>query len=208
MSEKRRLAIYGGSFSPPHMGHVLSARAYLDATGAGQIVIVPAKCPPHKSLDGGASDSDRLAMCELAFLNDPDLCGRCKVSDFELLRDAVSYTYDTVMHYFREGYEDISLLIGTDMLLSFETWYRFRDLFELVTLYYADRYDDKDDTDENTIRRFRREYGARILPLNIPPFEISSSRIRDIITAGGSLDGLVPLNVAKYIFENRLYKQK
>ena len=207
MSLTRRLAIYGGSFSPPHTGHVLAARAYLAMTEAEKLVIMPAKRPPHKLLDGMVADDARIEMCRLAFYEDEQLYGRCEVSEWEVLRDAVSYTVDTVEHFRSLGYEDICLLIGTDMLLTFESWYRYKDLFKYVTLCYIDRYDEKRAETLLVAERFRREYGARILSLDAPVFEVSSSEIRDRISRGESIHGLVPRKVEEYIIENSLYKR-
>lgn len=203
----KKIAIYGGSFSPPHIGHVLSARAYLDESGADEIVIIPAKRPPHKELDGMADDIQRLEMCRLAFCEDEVLRGKCRVSDFELMRDAVSYTVDTIEYFLEEGYRDISILIGTDMLLSFETWRRYRDLFQYADIYYVDRYDDVRNMTAQTAERYRSEYGARVTPLRVPVFEASSTDIRNKISRGESVEGLLSEKVNKYILKNCLYKQ-
>lgn len=207
MSGAKRLAIYGGSFSPPHMGHVLAARAYLALTEADKLVIMPAKRPPHKLLDGMVDDDVRIEMCRLAFSEDAELSCKCEVSEWEISRDAVSYTVDTVEHFRSSGYEDICLLIGTDMLLTFESWYRYKDLFKYVTLCYIDRYDEERAETLIVAERFRREYGARILSLDAPVFEVSSSEIRDRISRGESIHGLVPRKVEEYIIENSLYKR-
>lgn len=203
----KKLAIFGGSFSPPHMGHVLSARAYLNESGADEILIIPAKRPPHKSLDGMADDMQRLEMCRLAFCEDEVLSGRCIVSDFELSQDAVSYTVNTVEHFIAQGYDDVSILIGTDMLLSFETWHRYKDLFRLVSIYYMDRYDHSKRLTKETAERFRKEYGARVIPLEVPVFEASSTDIREKLICGHSVCGMLSDKVYEYILKNRLYKQ-
>ncbi len=204
--EKNKVAIYGGSFSPPHTGHVLAARSYLERTGADRIIIMPAKRPPHKELDGRVTDRDRLEMCRLAFCGDGVLGGRCEVSDWELRQDAVSYTVNTVEHYISLGYGEIYLLIGTDMLLTFESWHRYEDLFRYVTLCYIDRYDSERSSTQECAGRFREEYAARIISLDAPVFEVSSSDIRGRIAECGSIDGLVPDAVKEYIIKNSLYK--
>jgi len=202
----KKLAIYGGSFSPIHYGHINAARAYLSATGADKILVIPAKKPPHKALDGGASDADRINMCTLAFSEDEELSKRVEVSDFEISRDSVSYTIDTVEHFMSLGYSDLSILIGTDMLLTFESWCRFRELFSCVTVYYIDRYDGVKAQTEQTAKRFRENYGARIFPLDAPVLEASSSDVRRLISEGASTDGIIPPSVREYIDKNGLYK--
>ena len=204
--KEKSIAIYGGSFSPPHMGHVLAARAYLEKSGADRLLIMPAKKPPHKRLDGMVSDTDRVNMCRLAFCEDEVLGGRCEVSEWELSRDKTSYTVDTVEHFMSEGYTDIYLLIGTDMLLSFESWYRYRDLFKYVTLCYIDRYDSEKETCDECARRFAEQYGARIIFVDAPVFEASSTRIRELLATGESADGFINDKVYQYITKNSLYK--
>ena len=202
----KKIAIYGGSFSPIHYGHIKAARAYLSATGADKVLIIPAKKPPHKSLDGGASDADRINMCTLALAEDSELFGRFEVSDFEISRDSVSYTIDTVEHFMSEGYRDISILIGTDMLLTFESWRRFRDILSCVSVYYIDRFDKDKDKTEQKASELRQRYGARIYALDAPVFEASSSDVRRLISEGGSTDGIIPASVREYIDKNGLYK--
>ena len=204
---KKKLAIYGGSFSPPHIGHLLSAREYLRASGADEVVIIPAKRPPHKRLDGMVTDEQRLEMCRIAFCEDEVLRGKCRISDYEISRDETSYTINTVEHFLAEGYSDISILIGTDMLISFESWYRFRDLFALVTVYYIDRYDGSKNTAREFADRYRSEYGARIITLDAPVFEASSTDIRDILASGLSADGALDKRVEEFIIKNSLYRR-
>jgi len=88
----RRIGIYGGSFAPPHNGHVRAAQAFLDAIEPDLLLIVPSARPPHKQLSDGASDADRLAMARLAFSD----IGQAVVSDMEMVRGGVIYTADTL----------------------------------------------------------------------------------------------------------------
>ena len=207
MGSPKRLALYGGSFSPVHFGHVLAARAFLSRSGADKVIIMPAKRPPHKSLDGMVSDAERITMCRLAFEQDEVLRGRCEVSEWEISRSEVSYTVDTLEYFRSMGYTDIYLLIGTDMLLSFERWYRFRDILSYVTLCFIDRSDDTREMTKDEAERFEREYGARVIALDTNVFDVSSSEIRDRLARGESIRGLVPEKVEEYIIKNSLYKQ-
>ena len=206
MSDKKA-AIFGGSFSPVHIGHIKSAKAYLAASGADKITVIPAKCPPHKSLDSGASDEDRINMLNIAFSSDTELCSRYEISDFELSRDSVSYTIDTVDYFISQGYTDISLLIGTDMLLTFDSWRGYKELLSKVTLYYTDRYG-KEEKAKCQIKadELRQKYNARIVAIDIPVFEASSSEIRELIRNGQSTDGILSDKVREYIDEKGLYR--
>lgn len=206
MDRPKRLALYGGSFSPVHCGHVLAARAFLSLTQADKLVIMPARRPPHKSLDGMVGDAARLDMCRLAFEQDEVLGGRCEVSEWELSRLDVSYTVDTLEYFRSIGYTDIYLLVGTDMLLTFEKWHRFRDILEYVTLCYIDRYDDARMKTKAQAKRLEREYKATIIAIDAPVFDVSSSQIRDRISRGEGIHGLVPAKVEEYIIKNSLYK--
>ena len=207
MAEQKRLALYGGSFSPVHLGHVFAARAFLRFSEADKLVIMPAKRPPHKRLDGMVSDSERVDMCRLAFEHDEVLCGRCEVSDWELSRKEISYTVDTIEYYRSLGFADIFLLVGTDMLLCFESWYRFIDILSYVTLCYIDRRDDMRDLTRVRAAYLESEYGARVVAIDSDVFEVSSSEIRDRLRSSESITGLVPANVEEYILKNGLYKQ-
>ncbi len=205
--QKRKAAIFGGSFSPVHTGHVKAAAAYLRASGADKIIIIPAKNPPHKELDGGASDLDRINMCKLAFSSEKELCGKIEMSEFELSRDSISYTIDTVEHFISLGYTDISLLIGTDMLLCFESWRFYKELLAKTTLYYIDRYHGEEITKTAICaEKLREKYGARVIALETEVFDTSSSEIRDLIKNGKSTDGILPLAVREYIDEKGLYR--
>ena len=206
MTESPKLAIYGGSFSPVHTGHVLAARAFLSVTDADKLIIMPARRPPHKLLDGMISDSQRVDMCRLAFEADGQLCGKCEVSTFELERDSVSYTVDTIEHFRFLGYEDISFLVGTDMLLSFESWYRFADILSYVTLCYVDRSEDMREQTRKHAEYLESRYGARVIAIDADVFEVSSSEIRELIADGKSITGLVGEKVEEYIIKNGLYK--
>ena len=126
------LALYGGSFNPPHNGHILLAQAALETLRPGKLIWMPSGVPPHKALPGGTpSAAHRLAMSRLAIEGLPDT----EVSDFELSGGA-RYTIDTVTTL-REQYQPdrLWLLMGSDMWESFGTWYRADDLRRLVEVY-------------------------------------------------------------------------
>ena len=126
------LALYGGSFNPPHNGHVALARRALDELRPGKLIWMPSGDPPHKVLpDGTPSAAHRLAMSRLAVEGLPDI----EVSDFELTGGA-RYTIDTV-EMLRERYDPdkLWLLMGSDMWETFDTWRRADDLRRLVEVY-------------------------------------------------------------------------
>ena len=174
-----RIVIYGGSFNPPHNGHVEAARTILSELAPDKLLIIPASIPPHKELaENSPSAEERLLLTRLAFSELPDT----EVSGMEILREGKSYTADTVEQLLREypGAE-LVLAMGTDMLVSFEEWYRFRFLLENVTLAVFVRSDGEQTEICKTAERLRREYGAAILILEHAPKPMSSSDIRDML---------------------------
>ncbi len=204
----KSIALYGGSFSPPHKGHILAARAFLECTCADELVVMPLKKPPHKQLDAFASDEDRLNMCRLAFYSDEVLKDRCRGSEFEIKRDKTSYTVETIEYLIGQGCREIYLLIGTDMLLTFESWHRYRDIFSYASVCFVNRYESDRGKCSECAERFRQEYGARIIEINAPVFDVSSSEIREKIAQGSSVSGLLCDEVVKYVEKNSLYKRK
>lgn len=200
-----RIGIYGGTFNPPHKGHTRLAEAMLKDAGLDKILIIPAGVPPHKESPDLADDKTRLAMCTLAF---SESC--FEISDIELKRDGKSYTFDTVTELRRIYSDDeLFLIIGSDMLLCFDKWYRYRDILKEVTLCVATREDE-------ISRDELLSYAHSVLGLRedemcvseISAFECSSTDVREKIRAGESTDGLLDSTVSAYIAENNIYSDK
>ena len=121
-----RIAIYGGSFNPPHLGHAEAARTVYEELRPDIFFIIPDNIPPHKEQAGNSPTAvQRLELCRLAFAEIPGAL----VSDIETSREGKSYSADTV-RLLRERYpeDELLLVIGTDMLLSFQEWYQFEYL--------------------------------------------------------------------------------
>ena len=182
-----RIAVYGGSFNPPHLGHVEAAKTVARTLGADRFLIVPANTPPHKALaDDSPTGEQRMELCRLAFAGIPG----AEVSDIELRREGKSYTFDTISQL-REEYPEaeICLVIGTDMLTSFEEWYHFRYLLEQCTLAVLSRTGEDAEELRAAAARLQKEYGARIILLPHEPLEASSEKIRGrlLLRAGEDL---------------------
>ena len=170
-----KTAIYGGSFNPPHLGHLEAARTVYESLKPDSFLIIPDRVPPHKELAvGSPAPYERLELCELNFRSIPG----CTVTDMELKREGKSYTADTVAQLKAEGAEDIYLVMGTDMLLSFEEWYRFQYLLESCTLAVLAREDDDHDELLCHKRKLEELYGGKIEILSHEPLPMSSSDIR------------------------------
>lgn len=198
-----KLGIYGGTFSPPHIGHVRAARAFIEQIGLDKLLVVPANIPPHKSADGIVSARERLKLSKLAF----EGVDKAEVSDIEIKRRGKSYTYDTLSSLAGAG-DELYLLCGTDMMMTFDTWYRFEDIFALSTVVLAHRYvllPFEAEKITEKIAEYREKYGARIIELDCEPIDISSTEIRELIMAGGDASAYLPEKVSNYIRQKGLY---
>lgn len=176
-----RVGIYGGSFNPPHEGHVLAAREILERLQLDRLLIVPAAAPPHKALpEGSPSPLDRLELCRAAF---GDL-ERTQVSDIEIRRQGPSYTVDTLRELKAANPEDqLILIMGTDMLLYFEHWYKPREIAQLATLAVMHREQEKAlwDRVRTESERLRRTMGARVISVENRCIQVSSTTVRRLL---------------------------
>ena len=120
-----RTGIFGGTFNPIHNGHIKLARAYRSELELDRMLVIPTRIPPHKVSTELADGKDRLQMCRLAFAGQPEF----EVSDIELCRTEPSYTVDTLEALHARWPEDeLFLLTGSDMFLTFERWRRYREI--------------------------------------------------------------------------------
>ena len=200
-----RIAVYGGSFNPPHLGHVEAAKTVARTLAPDRFLIVPAAVPPHKALaEDSPGPEERMELCRLAFAEIPG----GEVSDVELRRGGKSYTYDTVCEL-RAEYPaaEIFLVIGTDMLLSFEEWYHFRFLFAECTLAVLARAEEDGELLRGKAEEYERTYGARIVLLAHEPLEASSEQIRERLPLRAGED-LLPEAVYAEIIRRRYYGAK
>lgn len=183
-----RIAVYGGSFNPPHPAHVRAARLAYEALQPDKLLIIPAADPPHKQLAEGSPDpQERFELTRIAFRGFPE----AEVSDMELVRGGESYTSDTVAELAAEypGAE-IFFVIGTDMLTSFERWHNFRDILALSALAVLPRDEGDMPEIERCSRRFEELYGARIRVIDVAPLPMSSSEMRELLVSRRGADVL------------------
>lgn len=172
-----RIAIYGGSFNPPHKGHREAAATVLRCLEPDRLLIVPDRIPPHKELaDGSPDPAERMELCRLAFQSLPGV----EVSDIELRREGASYTAETIDAIRRQyPMDELTLVLGSDMLYCFEQWYRFHYLLDQCSLAVLPREDEDLERLPVSIRSLKEQYGARITLLPHVPVVVSSSEIRD-----------------------------
>ncbi|MCL2342301.1 MAG: nicotinate (nicotinamide) nucleotide adenylyltransferase [Firmicutes bacterium] len=198
-----RVAIYGGSFNPPHNGHVQAARAAVKQLSPDALLFIPAYLPPHKALDKDSPDAwVRLTMAQLMAY---ECFPAAQASDIEIRRGEISYTVDTLEEFLgRYPGTECYLLLGSDMFLSFETWYKFERIFELCTLAPFARHAGEDAELAAHALRLKERYGARVELIANDPLDISSTELRAALKRGEGSD-LLPRSVYGYIIAKRLY---
>ncbi len=203
IDNKLRIGIYGGTFAPIHNGHIAAAKAFMEQMKLDYLYIIPAYLPPHKSIDPADDPSHRMRMCDLAFKNVDGVV----VSDMEIKRGGTSYTYDTLKELVGDD-RKLFLLCGTDMVLTFDKWYRFEDIFKMCYPIYVRRESDAiiDNKIVNKITEYYNKYGVMFRKIITDPIELSSTGIRAAVKNGESISSFVPPAVEEYIKENRLYE--
>jgi len=189
-----RLGLFGGTFDPPHRGHLAIAGAAL-RQGLDRVALVPARRPPHKDPAGITDPFHRFAMAALA----ADGVERLMVLPIEVKREGPSYTIDTVRHFLAAG-DDVTLIMGADSLAEIDTWKEGDRIVESARIAVYPRR-------PLEIGRLaeRLPAAARLLVLEGPEDEVSASAIRRLAAAGEPFDDLVPAAVARYIRKHRVY---
>ena len=202
---RARLGILGGTFNPPHVGHLLCASEAADQLGLDRVVLLPAALPPHKEVPDEPGGEERLRLCELAVAGDV----RLTVSRLEIDRGGPSYTVDTLRGlHARTPEDELTFIVGGDMALSLPTWREPREVLRLATLAVAERSG-----------AARRDILARLEGLGdagdgppprlrffeMPRVDVSSSLVRRRVAAGRTIRYLVPDAVASRIAERGLY---
>ena len=201
-AEQLRVGIYGGTFAPIHNGHVAAAKAFMEQMKLDYLFIIPTYLPPHKQVDFSDDPLYRLRMCELAF----EATEGVVISDMEIKRGGVSYTYDTLRELSRPNTR-LFLMCGTDMVLTFDTWYKFEEIFKLCYPVYVRRENDPILTKRivDKITEYYNKYGVMFRRIVTEPIELSSTEIRKRVGEGKDISSLVPQRVAEFIKQNRLY---
>ena len=202
-----RLGIYGGTFAPPHLAHVRAACEFLDQASLDRLLVVPTYLPPHKRVGADDDPSVRLEMARAAF---GAYDARIGVSDYEIRREGVSYTWQTLTHFAETEDAELFFLCGTDMFLTLWQWKHPEIIFRLSTIACMARAEGTAAWLETARRAdfYRAQYGARILLLDGAPLPLSSSEIRGRVARGEPIGGLVPAAVEAIIRARGLYRTK
>lgn len=202
-----RIGIYGGTFNPPHLGHLISARFAMDFLELDKLLLIPAGEPPHKAVpEGSPTGEQRLEMAELA-ADALLLPGRAEVSDMELRRGGKSYTADT-LRALRQAYPEAELwlLMGTDMFLTLQNWREPEVICSLAHLgAFARTRSDTGEMLEIQGKYLSDRFGAKVCTIQLPQITpVSSTQLRAMLEQGEGAQYLPPA-VYGYILRHGLY---
>lgn len=196
-----RIGIYGGTFNPPHIGHLQAAAVALDALGLSRLLLIPAGIAPHKKIpDGSPTPQQRLQMVQAA-QTDP----RIQVSDLELRRTGISYTYLTVLEL-KKCYPaaELILLMGTDMFLTLQDWVNPEIILENASIGVFYRGEPGERAAVQVQKEKLEQSGATVYLLCNDVIAISSTQLRRML-AFQCGDAFLSKNTMEYIRENGLY---
>ena len=200
-----KTGIYGGSFNPIHKGHLTAAESAARQLGLDRLFLIPASVPPHKILS--ADSADPRQRLEMTVLATAEMSCQVEVLDIELHRTGKSYTSDT-LRALKEQYPDdeLWLLMGTDMVLSLQTWHEPEVIMSLASIGAFSRTVEGEDAEFAAQKQFlEAAYGARVTTLKNPEvIEISSTQVRAALPAGDGQEYL-PAAVYGYILRHGLY---
>ena len=197
-----KIGILGGTFDPPHNGHLAIADAAMEKLGLNRVIFIPSHRTPLKNRPDISATGHRWKMLEAAIEGKPGF----EVSDIELYRPGPSYTIDTlnILKAGLKSHGDLYFIMGWDSLNELPRWKQATELVKLCTIVAFTR-PNSSKPDMKKLEKAIPGLEGHCILLDIPPVDISSTEIRDRIGQGKSIKRLVPPAVEKYIRENRLY---
>jgi len=208
-----KIGIFGGTFNPPHVGHLRLAEEVAFFHGLSRIVFIPCFIPPHKSSQETASAEDRLEMIRRSCEDNPVF----EVSDMEISFQGPSYTVNTLEVFSKDPSLDPYFILGSDSLREIRTWKDYAKLFSLSHFIVVKRPGvDFETAWIEAPEALRTEFqdrgdyllhssSTRLIPSNVEGLNISSTMIRELSRAGRSIRYLVRESVRQYIIERKLY---
>ena len=195
------LAIFGGTFNPFHKGHMQMLNAVAELDYVEKILIMPSKIPPHKDADFLADEKHRITMCQIAAENIP----KAEVTDVELKREGKSYTIDTLLELSKiyPNYK-LAITVGGDMITSFNTWKRYKDVLKIADIIAFKRADIDNDEFYRSVSSLIND-GGRITVMKEEIINISSTELRHSICDKPLLEKYLSKDIIDYILENDVY---
>jgi nicotinate-nucleotide adenylyltransferase len=213
----RHIGIFGGSFDPVHVGHLALARTAIAALGFDVLHMIPTGFSWQKQRQL-SSGHDRISMLNLAVETLPNSCqSKIFVDPLETLKSGPSYSYDTLLEL-RKQFDTtcaLTMVLGSDQLRNFNTWYRWQDLLSLCNLAVTQRESISLQNLPDDIDAYVQAHGAQSLAghrygkiafFSMPPVAVSSTGLRQAIATGQPVNHLVPEPVLRYIAQKQLYK--
>ena len=198
-----RTGIYGGTFSPPHNGHYAAALAFLRQARLDRLLIMPSLISPHKPTAEDDDPQKRIRMLQLMFEGEP----RVTVSDYEISKGGISYTYLTLQHFSESG-DTLCFLTGSDMFFTLGQWRRPDVIFSLCEVWCASRTGD--DLTALTAKKaeYEKEFGAKCFICEGEAVVVSSTQVRRLLRDGDDASPYLPRPVLDYVIENDVYGAK
>lgn len=191
-----KVGVFGGTFNPPHMGHLIVAEYVCEKLNLDRILFIPTAVPPHKQGLDIVEAHHRYEMVLCAIQGNR----RFEASDVEITRGGVSFTVETLQYLHKQRHEDsFHLLIGVDNLMGFHTWKEPERILELASVVAMTR-------PGFSLKSFDDKFRNRILICDVPEIAIESRTIRARVAEGKSIRYLVPVAVEAYIAKHNLYK--
>ena len=200
----RRIGVLGGTFDPPHVGHLWLATLAADAIGLDRVLFMPASTPPHKGAQLVSRGADRLLMTRLAIAGEPSF----ELCPIEMERPGPSYTIDSIDELERLylGEAQLYLLMAADSLNAIDTWREPDRLLERIEWVVGPR-PGSPLPDRSALQERFGDRASRIHLLSGPSLDVSSSEIRRRVAAGQAIRYLVPRGVEELIVERGLYRR-
>ncbi len=198
-----RIGIFGGTFNPPHLGHMLLATEAMEKAELDKLVFMPCANPPHKTDKDIPSGEHRLNMVKLAVGDNSAF----DVSDMEIVAGGKSYTAKTLEHLAEKfPLDELCFIVGGDSLCEMERWFCPQEIFKRAEVIVALRGGMRENELNMAIDFFTQKYGARIRKINMKVIEMSSTDIRKRIECGKSVKYMLCNEVIEYINNTELYK--
>lgn len=192
-----KTCIFGGTFDPPHIGHLLIAQTVFESENFERLIFVPANISPAKKNGDSSPPEERSKMLEMSLTNNPNF----EISDLEIKREGISYTIDTIKEVadkLKLDKKDLFFLMGSDTLKSFHNWKNPEEIIKICNIIVAIRPGfTPSDIPQWVLDNVRFA--------NIPRFEVSSTNIRRRWREGKTIRYMVPKEVWEYINEKELY---
>ncbi len=190
-----KVGIFGGTFDPIHLGHLITAQSVKELRNLEKIIFIPAFISPHKSDAKTSSPKDRLTMIKLAVENIPFF----DYSDMEVKKGGISYSVDTLREL-KKKYDKLELIIGYDNIFSFHTWKEPDEILKLADLIVLKRK-------SSHPPQFEDKYYHQAVFVQTRGIEISATDIRERVKNSLPINFLVPPAVMEYIYKQKLYTE-